>query len=324
LGTTISGSYYSKIKILHNWVAMPYKERSLQKDFKTIHDICIKGRITKNIEDDTKILYKLVTDFKYLSGENKGKFLIWRGVKRIAISASCLFIACVRNNETRTVNEIASMYDISDTDLNVGYKKILKYAKERNIDIIIGKSRPEHFIDRYCDELRIKKIYATEAYRMAKNLSKLGIAYKHTPFSVAAACIYLMCELNELKLISRKKVAMVFNISDMTITKVYKEIEPYKYIVVDNNLTDIVCQKINAQTQSQEISSEIAERMKKFGINEQDTFSEKIDKINRIIKLMKNTKCDEQKMEYVYEIQELTLDIKEMIHNKINSMSNSN
>ena len=56
--TTISGNCSSRIKTLHGWSAMPYKERSLNEVFKIIAAKCQQGNILKCIEDDAKIMYK--------------------------------------------------------------------------------------------------------------------------------------------------------------------------------------------------------------------------------------------------------------------------
>ena len=47
MATTIAGSCSSRIKTLHGWSAMPYKERSLNEVFKIIQSKCAKGRIMK-------------------------------------------------------------------------------------------------------------------------------------------------------------------------------------------------------------------------------------------------------------------------------------
>jgi transcription initiation factor TFIIIB Brf1 subunit/transcription initiation factor TFIIB len=317
LATTITGSNFSRIKILHNWSSMPYKERSLNNEFKKIHDICLKANILKYIEDDAKILYKIITDCKHDSGTKSGHFVIIRGMNRISISASCLFIACVRNKESRTVSEIASLYNICDIDLNRGYKNLLKLLKTRHIDVKIGTSKPEHFIQRYCDILKIKQIYTLEALKFAKNLYKMNIASKHTPFSQASVCIYLMGEIYELKSLTKKRISYEFGISEMTIVKIYKIIEPYKYILMDNNLTNIVVDKINEQINFQFITPKVLERMKKFGIirNNIESITKKIKYIIKNI-LPNETNINKQ-LEIIKNIRTMESEIDKTISDKI-------
>ena len=65
LGTTIGGGKFkSRIKTLHNWSAMPYRERSLHQVFKKFQEKCAFTGILKCIEDDAKIMYKTISECK--------------------------------------------------------------------------------------------------------------------------------------------------------------------------------------------------------------------------------------------------------------------
>jgi len=312
LGTTISGSNYNRIKILHHWTSMPYKERTLNNEFKKIHDICVKANILKNVEDDAKILYKMVTDSKHETGKHSGHFIIIRGLNRIGVSASCLFIACVRNRESRTVSEIASLYGITESELNKGYKSLLKILREQNISVKIGTSKPEQFIQRYCDVLGIKTIYANEALKISKNLYKLNIASKHTPFSLAAASIYLMGEIYDLKSLTKKNISQVFHISELTIVKIQKIIEPFKYILIDDNLTELTVKKIDEQISVHYITQKILERMKKFGIK-RDEITDKINLVRYYNETLSEISNIKEQIKIMKDIQRVQSDINKLL-----------
>lgn len=271
LGTSIGGFGKNRIKILHTWAAMPYKERSLNNEFKRIHDVCLKAQILKCVEDDTKIMYKMVSDCKHITGKNIGKYIITRGVNRTSIIAACLFFACIRKGVTRTSKEIAQLWGISDMDMNRGCKNLQKLFKIKNknskITMNMGSSKPEHFIRRYCNELKIKNQYIEEALKIAINVEKLNIASGHTPNSSAAASILLMAELNNLTHITKKKLAMEFDVSDATIYRTYKELEPYKYVLTNTETIDEIVKQIKTDIVKQEIPPEVLARMKKFGLD---------------------------------------------------------
>lgn len=274
LGTSIGGYGKNRIKILHSWNQMPYKERSLNNEFKKIHEICQKSDILKCVEDDTKIMYKMVSECKHVTGKNKGKFVITRGINRKSIIAACLFFACIRKGVTRTSKEIALMCGIKEMEMNKGCKNLQKLFKIKNKSkkqvMDMGTSKPEHFIRRYCNELKIKNQYIDEALKIAINVEKLNIASGHTPYSSAAASILLMAELNNLNYITKKKLASEFDISDGTIYKTYKELEPYKYVLTNNETTDEILKQIKKDSVQQEVPPEVLERMQKFGV-QQDT-----------------------------------------------------
>ena len=112
LSTTISCSGRNKVKMLQDWNAMPYKERSLNLVFKEIQNKCQKGNIVKYIEDDAKILYKNISDCKYTSGKHIGKPIVFRNVNRKGIIAACIFYSCKRNGRTRSPKEIANIFNL--------------------------------------------------------------------------------------------------------------------------------------------------------------------------------------------------------------------
>lgn len=297
LGTTISGMGKTRIKTLHSWNAMPYKERSLNNEFKKIHKICETLNIFKCVEDDAKIMYKIGSECKHSNGKNEGKFIITRGINRVSISAACLFFACIKNNVTRTSKEIASAYDIKDMEMNRGCKNLLKLLKARKMNIKMGTTKPEHFVKRYCDELKIKNIFADEAVKISKNIEKLNIASDHTPYSLAAASILLMADINCIRSITKKRLANEFEISEVTILKTFKEIEQYKCVLINDDITTNIVEKINKDLNEETTPPEVIERMKKFGIvcnnhntnnKSQKKFSINDCNINEFIMLQKN------------------------------------
>lgn len=265
LGTSIKGYGKTRLKTLHSWNAMPYRERTLNGEFKKINTMCQKGSISKCIEEDAKIMCKMVNDRKHKNGKQKNKFVITRGIKRIGINAGCVFLACLKNGATRTPHEISNLYNIKESEINKGCKEVMKILRD-NVNIHIGTSKAEHFIKRYCDELQIKNIFITQAITISQNIEKLNIGSDHTPYSVAAASILLMAELYDLRTITKKKIAYEFSLSEVTISKTYKELEACKNVLLNSNKVNNIVKKVNEEAEKEEISDEIIERMKKFGI----------------------------------------------------------
>jgi transcription initiation factor TFIIIB Brf1 subunit/transcription initiation factor TFIIB len=246
LGTSIGGNARSKIKLLHSWSVMPYKERSLNIVLKQIHAKCLAGGIVKCIEDDAKILYKNISESKHIYGKNKGKTVIIRGTNRRSLVASCIFFACKRKGVTRSPKEIAKLFELKYKDITKGYKIFLKLAKIKHLQHENKISNPEHFITRYCRQLHITDEFIKQAKQIAKNIQRLDIASTHTPFSVATSSILLMIKLNKIN-IDKKFLAKKFNVSDVTITKTYKKIEKYKEILINDDLTDILANRIEEE-----------------------------------------------------------------------------
>lgn len=237
LGTSIACSNRSKIKILHGWSAMPYKERSLNIVLKEIQSKCRIAGIMKCIEDDAKILYKNISESKHLIGKNKGKTVIIRGSNRRSLIAACVFFACKRKGKTRSPKEIAKLFDLKYKSFTKGCKIFQRLIKLKHLQYDTKISNPEHFITRYCRELHITNECISQATKVAKNIQKLKLVSMHTPFSVAIGSILLIVDLNELN-IEKKVIAKKFGISEVTVIKTYKKIEQYKNILTNDELVD--------------------------------------------------------------------------------------
>lgn len=276
LGTTIEGYGKSKLKRLQTWSAMPYRERSLNKEFKKINMACQKGNILKCAEDDAKIICKYTYDRKHKEGKQMGKYVITRRTKRTSINAGCIKIACLKNGISRTSKEIAILFDdLKESEVNQGCKEVLK-ALRHKLNVNMGTSKSEHFIKRYCNKLKIMNAYTEKALEISQNIDKLNIASGHTPYSVAAASILLMVEIFDLKSVTKKKIAREFGLSAVTIGKTHKELEKYKPILLKREAIDNIVKQINNDLTKQEIPNELKQRMIKFGIlKNENTESEK-------------------------------------------------
>lgn len=281
--TTIAGSCSSRIKTLHGWGAMPYKERSLNEVFKIIQAKCADGKILKCIEDDAKIMYKNISDCKHITGKNNGKPIIIRGKNRTSVIAGCILYACRKKNKTRSPKEIAELFGLRYTEITKGCKIFQKLAKLKGIDYKFTFTKPEHFITRFCEELKIKFEYGVQAIQISNNVQKLQIAAVHTPLSLATGSIYLMIHLNKLN-IQKKTIADKFNVSQVTIAKAFKKLEPFINILTN----DKICDKLSVEIKKYQDDIEILEVLKskflRFNIDIEKTMNKPSGKIFSLIK----------------------------------------
>lgn len=243
LGTQIGGSR-NRVKLLHSWNAMPYKERSLNIVIKEIQSKCRAAGILKCIEDDAKILYKNISESKHLYGKHKGKNVIIRGSNRKSLIASCVFFACKRKGKTRSPKEIAKLFDLKYKEITRGCKIFMKLIKLNHLHFDLQVSNVEQHVTRYCRLLHISNEYIEQAIKIAKNIQKINIASMHTPFSLATGSISLVVEINNLN-IDKKDIADKFNVSDVTVTKAYKKLEQYKNVLMNDELTDTIAKLLD-------------------------------------------------------------------------------
>jgi transcription initiation factor TFIIB len=274
MATTIGGSCSSRIKTLHGWSAMPYNERSLNEVFKIIQIKCIQGKMLKCIEDDAKIMYKNIAECKHITGKNLGKSIITRGKKRKSVIAACILFACRKNDKTRTSKQIAELFGLKHTIINNGCKIFQKLAKLTNIELNLNSVNPEQFIIRFCDELRVKKNFISQAIQICDNAQKLQIASVHTPLSLATGSIFMMVSLNELD-IQKKTIADKFNVSQVTIAKAYKKMEPFTNLLTNNDLCDRLSLEIKKYQDNIELTDELKIKFIRFNIDIKKTFDPK-------------------------------------------------
>jgi transcription initiation factor TFIIIB Brf1 subunit/transcription initiation factor TFIIB len=239
LGTTFvrknKGRYMTQMERLHSWNTMPYRERSLNIVFKIINDKCIKGNIFNCIADDAKIMYKKLSNIKHDNGKNKGKFIIIRGDNRKSLIAASVWCGCRRKKKTRSQKEIAVLFTLKDKAMSMGCKNFQKYMKIIDPNFDVGTSSPEHFVERHCDELKIKNNAKERAIQIAKNITRLNIASTHTPYSISMGCILIISEIFNYYEYTKKTLSKIFDVSEVTINKTYKKIEPFKNILLNDN-----------------------------------------------------------------------------------------
>lgn len=258
LGTSMK--CWGMIKKLHDWSAVPYRERMLRDVLKDIEAKCRAGNIIKCIEDDAKILFKNISECKHQTGDSKGRYIIIRGSNRDGIIAACVFFACKRKNQTRSPTEIAKIFGLRYTDITKGCKNFQNLIKLRKINLQLSSSQPIHFVSRYCKKLRIRKDHVALAEKIAHNASRLNIASDHTPPSVATSAIMLMAELRGLSL-TKKSIAVQFDVSEVTITKTYRKLRDNIRLILCDKAIDLIEKRIKQQRAGKTMSIKVVPKL---------------------------------------------------------------
>ncbi|ADO67263.1 putative transcription initiation factor TFIIB [Cafeteria roenbergensis virus] len=243
LGCKVKSRVFSKIANLQRQGQMPYKEKSLMDVVDSIQDKCNKYKITQKIIDTAKILYKHISECKHSKGKRKGKSIIMRCINRRSLIAACVYYACKLENIPRSPKEISDIYDLEVKHVNRGCRKFLDYVDITTYFNKIKACQSSNFIARYSNELNLANDVLESAQEICENIHKLDIASNHEPPSVAAASILLIC--NYLKKdVYKKNISNIFGISDVTISKTYRRIFPYHKIIMDNEITKYISNKV--------------------------------------------------------------------------------
>lgn len=243
LGTTIVGPGCSRLKKLHSWVQMPYKERSLSEVLQDIEGKCRKYKITKGVIVNAQYLYKKISEIKHTDGNNVGKHVIIRGMNRKSIIAACVFYGTLMQDTPSSLKKIADIFNLEMTQITKGIRHFNILLEHEPVIQEISPSHPSKFIKSYHNELGINNSYVQIAMKIARNICKLDLASNHQPISIAAGIIAFMIDNYPLKL-TKKQVIETFKISEVTINKISQKINQYKNIILDDEKTEKIYQRI--------------------------------------------------------------------------------
>lgn len=213
VGTSVKSNTYNKdiqkVVRYQTWNSMTYKERSRNKIFNTIKEICNRLKLTQIIINESYSLYVIASDIK-----------ISRGKNRKGIIAACIYFACKNCGAPRSNKEIATHMDIKSVVITKGVKDIQKLfhmngSERLNNNYTINYS---DFIDRFCNKLNLVNEHVSNIKQLSFNAEKNKLISDNTPPSIAAGCIYLYCINNDIN-ISKKDISNVSGISEVTINK---------------------------------------------------------------------------------------------------------
>jgi len=211
-----------QIRKMQQWSGMPYKERSIYKVFLEIQNVCNRNNIPIKIINEAKSLYKIVSATK-----------ISRGTNRAGIIASCVYFACKECDVPRSSKEIADMFGITSNIMTRGVKKcqeIIHMDKKNKNRISKTKStKPEDFINRFCNKLNIKDRDTKKILEICNITVKNNIISENTPPSIASGCIYYFTK-KEDNTITKKNISEICKISEVTINKCCKTIEEKEHL----------------------------------------------------------------------------------------------
>jgi transcription initiation factor TFIIB len=216
LGSMVGGNRYdnrdmSRIRQFQMWNSMPYWERELYRVFEKLSSATTNNGIPTKVLHDSKVLYSRASEMKISRGENKEGLI-----------ASCIFYACAMNGVPRSTTEIAQMFNIHPTVLTKGNSRFQALMK-----LNIQSPNAVDFISRFASQLRMNWSHIEECQELTMAIENLEIVSENAPTSVAAGTLYYYCMMKEMD-IPKKQIATICNVSEVTITKCYKNLLKYK------------------------------------------------------------------------------------------------
>jgi transcription initiation factor TFIIB len=199
-----------RIRMFQMWNSMPYDERTLWNVFDKLTNNTINNGIPQKVIDDAKVLYKKASEKKISRGDNKEGLI-----------ASCIYHSCLINNIPRSSKEIAKMFSISPVTLNRGNSRF-----QTLLQINVSSSSPDDFISRFGSQLNMNFKDIQKCKKLVSFLETNEIMNDNAPTSSAAGILYYYSQIQKLDY-TKKQIADICSVSEVTIIKCYKLINKY-------------------------------------------------------------------------------------------------
>ncbi|KNA20678.1 hypothetical protein SOVF_050140 [Spinacia oleracea] len=208
------------------------KSNRLQSAFGTIATMADRLSLVPAIKNRANEIYKNLLDNK----NHKSS----RG-KSDAVLAACLFVACQEEKLPRTLKEVCSVVAPGTTKKDIGRAKlfIMQHLKndeddnnnDNKTNDINNNNRvisATDFVRRFCSNLGTMDHRAVKAAYEAVQTSEEEIDVRRSPLSLAAAVIYIVCQLiEEKKRPSLRDIAVATGVAEGTIKSAFKDLRPH-------------------------------------------------------------------------------------------------
>lgn len=207
---------FRRLRKYQIWNSMPYSERTLYAVFDTLVSNTVSYGIPNKVLDDAKVLYKKASERKISRGENKEGLI-----------ASCVYYACIMNHVPRSPKEVAKMFHIDPMVLTKGNARF-----QELIQINMEPSSAVDYISRFGSRLDMSMQDIATCKQLARRMEDMEIVSENAPTSAAAGILYFFAACQKLPL-TKKHIAGVCDVSEMTVNKCYKRILRFKPLVKD-------------------------------------------------------------------------------------------
>jgi len=245
-----SGGQRSRLEQMQASNAMSSSDRHLLEAFGTIKRMGQSMQLSQVITDCANETYRDIDSTKQLKGRASP-----------GIVAACIYIACRRENQSRTFKEIQAESIASKKEIGKCFKLAMKALQSVNSKVLtarggdagaLGAGGAAQYMQRFCSRLELdaKVAYAAEqvANRVKQNAEASGPLRNTTgksPDTVAAAIIYLVSLQRSKEKFNqehpakggtkgewRKRIYQATGVAEVTIASCYRDIYPHAQLLM--------------------------------------------------------------------------------------------
>lgn len=183
-------------------------QRNLQSAFGRIAAVSDRLELLPVVKERAQGLYKQA-DEKFSPG----------GRKIDGYVAASLYIACRQEGVPRSIKEICAFAAVPKKQVNRCFKQMLTV-----LDDALKTVSSSDYMHRFCSQLKLDVKVANAASHIAAEAVKRGAVGGRCPTSVAAASIFLACQLGSKREVTTGQISLVAGVSETTIRNTYKDI----------------------------------------------------------------------------------------------------
>jgi len=140
-----------------------------------------------------------------------------RGRSIEGMVAACIFTACRRSGNARTLDEVGAYSKTGRKEIGRTYRALCKALKVR-----VPPTLPTEYVPRFCTDLHLPTKVQTTAMRMLEETQNHTAMAGRGPTGIAAASIYLAGILEDNRR-TQREVADVAGVTEVTIRNRFKE-----------------------------------------------------------------------------------------------------
>jgi transcription initiation factor TFIIB len=226
-----------KIQKWVEWQSMPHSEKTLYEEFKFIETMATNAGIPKIFIDEAKPIYK-----------DLSQQMMFRGMNRDGIKAASLYISFRMNECPRTAYEISEIFHLDKASATKGCSMAVEIL--HNLDRNKGSSeesqyahmklsiaKPSTFMDRYCSQLNLNPELTMLCQFIARKIEENDIINDNTPQAIATGIILFVSTICKQD-VTKKTIAKLCGVSDVTIMKCYAKLSNIKHELVPKCILD--------------------------------------------------------------------------------------
>ncbi len=193
--------------------------KPLLKAYKEIATMTEKLHLPTTVLNRAKDLFTRVKDVD-------GRFLRGRGNN--IIGSACLYVACWMQGEEGAPYTLKEIWIAGKHSSQKEMSTCVELITEK-LNTPLRKMTPTEFMPRFCLRLGLSKDVQVEAIHVAQKALQLKIVSTgHTAIALAAASVFMASQVLDKKK-TRKEVAEVAGVCDLTVKTLYKKMHPHAF-----------------------------------------------------------------------------------------------